>query len=164
MRAVVQRVRSASVSVDGEVISSIGPGLLCLVGIRDGDVAADAEFLARKILNSRLWPNEKNKAWDCSVTQQGYEVLCVSQFTLYGRLSGNRPDFSRAMPPLEAREFYASFLERLQAGYAPERVADGRFGAMMAVESVNDGPVTIILDSERPAQAGSVASSLDGVA
>ena len=158
MRAVVQRVTSASVSVEGELVSAIGPGLLCLIGLREGDTPADAEFIARKLLNMRLWPSEK-KAWDLSVTAQGYELLCVSQFTLHGRLSGNKPDFSKAMGPVAARECYAAFLDRLRAGYRADGVKDGVFGAMMAVDLVNDGPVTFVLDSEKP--GGSVASSLD---
>jgi D-tyrosyl-tRNA(Tyr) deacylase len=155
MRAVVQRVASASVSVDGQIVSQIGPGLLCLIGLRDGDGAGDAEFLARKLLNMRLWATD-SKAWDLSVASKGYEILCVSQFTLYGRLQGNKPDFSRAMPPGEAREQYAALLERLRAGYEPGRVKDGVFGAMMAVELVNDGPVTFMLDS----QGGGAAADL----
>lgn len=158
MRAVVQRVRNASVTIDGEIVQ-IGPGLLCLIGLRDGDTPADAEFIARKILNMRLWASER-KAWDLSVTQQGFEVLCVSQFTLFGRLNGNKPDFSKAMPPQDARDFYHEFLERLRRDYSPEKVLDGRFGAKMDVQLVNDGPVTFILDSEKPAN-GSVASLLD---
>lgn len=158
MRAVVQRVTNASVSVDGEIVSKIGPGLLCLIGISEGDQESDAEFIARKILNIRLWPSEK-KAWDLNVQQQQYELLCVSQFTLYGRLKGNKPDFSKAMGPQPARELYDKFVLRLQQSYAADKVKDGVFGAMMAVELVNDGPVTFLLDSEKP--LGSVASSLD---
>lgn len=154
MRAVVQRVRSASVTVDGEVISSIGPGLLCLIGVKDGDSEADSEFIARKLLNMRLWPTEK-KAWDESVVSKGFEVLCVSQFTLYGRLSGNKPDFSKAMPPQEARSLYSRFIDRLRRDYHADKVQDGRFGAKMDVELVNDGPVTFILDSDKPANGGS---------
>jgi D-tyrosyl-tRNA(Tyr) deacylase len=135
MRAVVQRVTSASVTVDGELVSRIGPGLLCLIGVRDGDTDADAEFIARKLLNCRLWPSEK-KAWDLSVTAQGYELLCVSQFTLHGRLSGNKPDFSKAKGPAAARDFYGAFVERLRSTYRPEAVKDGVFGAMMSVELV----------------------------
>jgi D-tyrosyl-tRNA(Tyr) deacylase len=158
MRAIVQRVTSAAVTVDGEQVSRIGPGLLCLIGIRDGDQDSDAEFIARKLLNIRLWPTEK-KAWDLNVQHQDMELLCVSQFTLYGRLKGNKTDFSKAMGPVAAREFYSSFIDRLRQQYNPEKVKDGVFGAMMQVELVNDGPVTFIIDSENPNQ--SIASSLD---
>jgi D-tyrosyl-tRNA(Tyr) deacylase len=162
MRAVIQRVTSASVSVDGEQISRIGPGLLCLIGIRDGDQESDAEFIAKRILNMRLWRSEK-KAWDLNVKMQEFEVLCVSQFTLYGRLKkpNTGPDFSKAMGPQSAREFYSSFLDRLRQQYNPEKIKDGMFGAMMQVELVNDGPVTLIIDSENP--SASVASSLDEI-
>lgn len=141
------------------MISEIGPGLLCLIGLRDGETTSDAEFMARKILNMRLWPSE-GKAWDLNVMQSQFQVLCVSQFTLYGRLSGNKPDFSQAMPPLKAREFYQDFIERLRRDYSVSNVLDGRFGAKMDVSLVNDGPVTFILDSEKPS-TGSIASSLD---
>ena len=107
MRAVVQRVKSASVEVDGQVVSSIGEGLLCLVGVSRDDTDRDAEFLSRKILNLRFFPNpEKNgKAWDLSAPASGREILLVSQFTLYAKLKGNSFDFSQAMAPADAREF-----------------------------------------------------------
>eukprot|EP00887_Chlorella_sp_A99_P004923 scaffold4.g4923.t1 len=156
MRAVVQRV-------DGQVVSAIGPGLLCLVGVRDGDGEAQAEWLARRILGVRLWSNEAGgKAWDQSVVARGYEVLCVSQFTLCGRLKGNKPDFTKAMPPGAARDFYGGFLARLRRDYAADRVKDGVFGAMMQVQLVNDGPVTMVLDSEAgPDSSMGSISSLD---
>jgi D-tyrosyl-tRNA(Tyr) deacylase len=148
MRAVVQRVLSASVSVEGEgVISQIGPGLLCLVGLTATDDLADVDFVARKLLGMRLWQGSNGKAWDLSAPQMNYDILCVSQFTLYGRLQGNKPDFSRAMAPGPARELYAALLGRLRTGYQEDRVHDGVFGAMMSVELVNDGPVTLIIDS-----------------
>ncbi|GAQ90407.1 D-Tyr-tRNA(Tyr) deacylase [Klebsormidium nitens] len=149
MRAVVQRVVSAKVEVGGEIVSQIGPGLCVLVGILETDTASDAEFLSRKILNMRLWDDvKKGKAWDQSVSQRGYEVLLVSQFTLYGFLKGNKPDFHVAMKPQLAKEFYEGFVERVRREYRPEMVKDGIFGAMMQVHSVNDGPVTMLLDSK----------------
>ncbi|KAL4418846.1 hypothetical protein ABPG77_004443 [Micractinium sp. CCAP 211/92] len=165
MRAVVQRVKSASVEVDGQIVSSIGPGLLCLVGLRDTDTAADADFIARKILGLRMWSNgEGSRAWDQSVVQKGYEVLCVSQFTLFARYKGNKLDFSKAMPPAEARGAYAAFLEGLRRQHGEARVKDGVFGAMMDVSLVNDGPVTILLDSADPGNAslGSAGGSSMG--
>lgn len=141
-------MKSASVEVDGEVISRIGPGLMCLIGAAAGDTDKDAEYIGRKILNMRLFANpESSKAWDKSVADCAYEVLCVSQFTLLGRLKGNKPDYSKAMPPQEAREYYAAFIQRLRKDYAAERVKDGAFGAMMNVTLENDGPVTFNLDS-----------------
>ena len=148
MRAVIQRVRTGSVSVDGSVVSSIGPGLMCLIGIREGDSDADVEYIARKLLNVRLWESEK-KAWDLSVMSKEFEVLCVSQFTLYGRLKGNSPDYSQAAKPQKARELYSSLLDKLKQTYTPGKIKDGIFGAKMDVEIVNDGPVTLVIDSDQ---------------
>eukprot|EP00271_Cylindrocystis_brebissonii_P010575 TRINITY_DN26807_c0_g1_i1.p1 TRINITY_DN26807_c0_g1~~TRINITY_DN26807_c0_g1_i1.p1 ORF type:complete len:167 (-),score=19.50 TRINITY_DN26807_c0_g1_i1:296-796(-) len=154
MRVVVQRVLSAKVEVDGQTVSQIGPGLCVLAGIMDGDTQVDAEFMCNKILNMRLWPNESkgDKPWDQSVLHREFEILFVSQFTLYGQMKGNKPDFHRAMPPQLARPFYDSFLERCRRAYkgGPERIKDGIFGAMMQVHLVNDGPVTMCLDSRKP--------------
>lgn len=149
MRAVVQRVASASVEVDGRTVSEIGPGLLVLVGLHDSDSDADAEYICRKVLNMRLFPNETTgKAWDLNVVQKNYEVLLVSQFTLYGMLKGNKPDFHVAMPPERAKPFYASVVERFGKSYCPDAIKDGVFGAMMKVNLVNDGPVTMQIDSQ----------------
>ncbi|CAL8464211.1 g3746 [Coccomyxa elongata] len=151
MRTVVQRVRSASVEVDGKLVSSIGPGLLCLIGVRDTDTVADQEFLCRKLLNFRIWPSEdSSKSWDQNVVQKGYELLLVSQFTLYAMAKGNKPDYHLAMPPDQAREFYQQFLERVRTEYQGDRIKDGVFGAMMNVSLVNDGPVTLQFDSQNP--------------
>ncbi|WIA13316.1 hypothetical protein OEZ85_006899 [Tetradesmus obliquus] len=148
MRAVIQRVTSASVEVEGKIISKIGRGWLCLVGVTDDDVDADAEYLVKKIMRTRAWPDpENNSPWAKDVAGIDGEVLLVSQFTLYGRLKKPKPDFSKAMGPDKARDFYQSFVERMRAAYQPDRVHDGVFGAMMNVELVNDGPVTFMLDS-----------------
>ncbi|XP_024024763.1 D-aminoacyl-tRNA deacylase [Morus notabilis] len=151
MRAVVQRVASASVEVEGRTVSEIGPGLLVLVGIHDSDSDSDAEFICRKVLNMRLFPNEATgRGWDQNVMQRNYEVLLVSQFTLYGFLKGNKPDFHVAMPPQKAEPFYASLVDRFKNSYNPDKIKDGVFGAMMKVNLVNDGPVTMQLDSQSP--------------
>ncbi|KAL8032504.1 hypothetical protein ABFX02_13G100500 [Erythranthe guttata] len=148
MRAVVQRVASASVEVEGRTVSAIGPGLLVLVGLHETDVESDAEYICRKVLNMRLFPNDNTgKTWDQNVMQRNYEVLLVSQFTLYGVLKGNKPDFHVAMPPDAAKTFYASLVEKFQKSYRIDAVKDGVFGAMMKVNLVNDGPVTLQLDS-----------------
>ncbi|XP_075488393.1 uncharacterized protein LOC142527462 [Primulina tabacum] len=148
MRAVVQRVTSASVEVEGRTVSAIGPGLLVLVGLHETDVESDAEYICRKVLNMRLFPSEKTgKSWDQNVVQRNYEVLLVSQFTLFGVLKGNKPDFHVAMPPEAAKPFYASLVEKFQKAYKMDAVKDGVFGAMMKVNLVNDGPVTMQLDS-----------------
>ncbi|XP_020575258.1 D-tyrosyl-tRNA(Tyr) deacylase [Phalaenopsis equestris] len=150
MRAIVQRVLSAGVEVEGRLVSEIGPGLLVLVGIHESDGEADADYICRKVLNMRLFPNEKSgKAWDQSVMQRNFGVLLVSQFTLYGILKGNKPDFHVAMPPNKAKEFYASLVEKFRKSYTADVVKDGIFGAMMKVNLVNDGPVTMQLDSSQ---------------
>ncbi|RCV23387.1 hypothetical protein SEVIR_5G002100v4 [Setaria viridis] len=158
MRAVVQRVLSASVEVEGRVVSAIGPGLLVLVGVHEADTDSDADYICRKVLNMRLFPNENTgKAWDQSVMQRNFEVLLVSQFTLYGILKGNKPDFHVAMPPAKAKPFYASLVEKFQRSYSADSVKDGVFGAMMKVSLVNDGPVTMQVDS--PSLQGAAQSS-----
>uniref|UniRef100_A0A1D1ZIF6 D-aminoacyl-tRNA deacylase n=1 Tax=Anthurium amnicola TaxID=1678845 RepID=A0A1D1ZIF6_9ARAE len=148
MRAVVQRVASASVEVEGRIVSEIGPGLLVLVGLHDSDTEADADYICRKVLNMRLFPNEQNgKTWDQSVVQRNYGVLLVSQFTLYGILKGNKPDFHVAMPPQRAKLFYSSLVDKFRRSYTADAIKDGIFGARMKVQLVNDGPVTMQLDS-----------------
>ncbi|XP_020689059.1 D-aminoacyl-tRNA deacylase isoform X1 [Dendrobium catenatum] len=123
MRAIVQRVLSASVEVEGRLVSEIGPGLLVFIGIHESDVEADADYICRKVLNMRLFPNEKSgKAWDQSVMQRSFGVLLVSQFTLYGILKGNKPDFHVAMPPDKAKEFYASLVKKFQKSYTEDIV------------------------------------------
>jgi len=149
MRVVIQRVSSAHVTVQGQLVSKIGPGLCVLVGLSRNDTEKDAEYMCRKILNTRLWPNKDGRPWSMSVAQQNYEVLLVSQFTLHCVLKGNKPDFHNAMNPDQAKLFWSSFVGRVQKAYLPLRVFDGVFGAMMAVSLVNDGPVTITLDSAR---------------
>lgn len=102
----------------------------------------------------RIWPSTASsggdqKAWDTSVKDNGYEILCVSQFTLCGRLKGNKPDFSKAMPPLQAKAMYEKLLDRLKKDYDADKIKDGVFGALMEVSIQNSGPVTITLDSSK---------------
>ncbi len=140
MRAVVQRVSSASVSVDGETLAAIGPGLLVLLGVRVGDGEEEADRLVRKLRALRVFEDAGGRM-NLSLEQAGGELLCVSNFTVYGDASkGNRPSFVAAAPPEEAERLYERVLEGLAA-------KGGRFGAHMAVELVNDGPVTVILDT-----------------
>ncbi|KAL2649661.1 hypothetical protein R1flu_017789 [Riccia fluitans] len=154
MRAVLQRVISARVEVEGHIVSQIGPGLLVLVGLLDSDTEKDAEYICRKILNTRIFHNEETgRSWDLNVMQKGYEVLLVSQFTLYGMLKGNKLDFHVAMPPERAKTCYESFVQRVSKAYKSDAVKDGLFGAMMQVHLVNDGPVTIQLDSRKDTTA-----------
>jgi D-aminoacyl-tRNA deacylase len=138
MRAVVQRVSRASVSVDGEQVAAIGPGLLVLLGVGEGDGEAQAVRLADKVRALRIFDDEDGRMNEALGER---EVLCVSQFTLYGDTrKGNRPSFTGAAPPELAEPLYARFSDRLDA-------KRGSFGARMAVELVNDGPVTLILEA-----------------
>ena len=192
MLAVIQRVKSASVAIDSQTVSSIQDGLLVLVGISADATPADSEYIQRKILNTRLWDDGSGKTWSKSVTQRDYQVLCVSQFTLHGFLKGNKPDFHLSMPPDQAKTLYNGLVNSLKAAYNKDEkggkgvkggkggglgkngggkknettpsltaldvqppppdfaalVQDGLFGADMAVTLVNDGPVTLILDSK----------------
>jgi D-tyrosyl-tRNA(Tyr) deacylase len=139
VRAIVQRVASASVSVDGEPGSAIGPGLLVLLGVRRGDTVEQADRMIRKLLALRIFEDPGGKM-NLSVADTQGEVLCVSQFTLYGDTrKGNRPSFVDAAAPDEAEPLY----EHVRAGLGAR---GGRFGAHMQVELVNDGPVTVLVD------------------
>lgn len=147
MRAVVQRVRAASVSAAEETVGNIGAGLLVLVGVREDDSAADAEYVADKVVNLRIFEDEAGKL-NRSLLETGGAALVVSQFTLYGDArKGRRPSFTEAARGDEARRLYETVCARVAAaGVSVER---GVFGAEMQVALVNDGPVTILLDSRR---------------
>ncbi|XP_031998044.1 D-aminoacyl-tRNA deacylase 1 isoform X1 [Hylobates moloch] len=155
MKAVVQRVTRASVTVGGEQISAIGRGICVLLGISLEDTQKELEHMVRKILNLRVFEDESGKHWSKSVMDKQYEILCVSQFTLQCVLKGNKPDFHLAMPTEQAEGFYNSFLEHLRKTYRPELIKDGKFGAYMQVHIQNDGPVTIELESPAPGTATS---------
>jgi D-tyrosyl-tRNA(Tyr) deacylase len=152
MRAVIQRVSSASVTVDGAVAGRIGAGLLVLLGVGKGDTEADAETLARKIVELRVFQDEAGKM-NLSVKDTGGALLVVSQFTLYGDTrKGRRPSFDLAAPPEEARRLYEKFVEAARAqGVAVET---GVFQAMMSVSLVNEGPVTFLVESRDPSRSG----------
>lgn len=146
MRAVVQRVRKATVSVNGEVVGAIDRGLLVFLGVRKDDTEKDLEFMVRKIPRLRVFEDSDGKM-NLSVLDIGGAILCVSQFTLYGDCRrGLRPSFDEAALPDMARHYYEAFISRLRDEGIP--VASGVFGAFMAVELVNDGPVTILLESK----------------
>jgi D-aminoacyl-tRNA deacylase len=145
LRIVLQRVKEASVTVAGEKISDIGPGLLLLVGVADGDGEPEADWLAEKTAELRIMPDEDGKM-NLSVRDMGGAVLAVSQFTLLADTrKGKRPSFVKAAPPEEAARLFDYFCERLLSAGVAE-VETGRFGAMMDVHLVNDGPVTIVLE------------------
>ncbi|KAI8989811.1 D-tyrosyl-tRNA deacylase [Trametes punicea] len=150
MRAIVQRVSSASVTVDSEVISSIGRGFMILVGIGRDDTATDVETLSKQILSLKAFSDETTGTmWKKTVKDIDGEVLCVSQFTLFANTSKGKPDFHRAMASGPSRDLYGSFLKRMGDLYRPEKIQDGRFGAMMDVRLTNEGPVTFTLDSRK---------------
>jgi D-tyrosyl-tRNA(Tyr) deacylase len=145
VRALVQRVTRASVRVEGELVSEIGPGLLVLLGVARQDTTADADWIAEKVRALRIFPDAQGRMNEPLGERS---VLCVSQFTLYGDArKGTRPSYVQAAPPERAEPLYERVCERLGA-------ARGVFGAMMAVELVNDGPVTLMVESPRRPTAG----------
>ncbi len=147
MRAVVQRVSRAQVGVGGELVGRIDAGLLVLLGVGKDDTPADAEYLAAKVVGLRIFEDESGKM-NQSVVEIGGAVLAVSQFTLYGDVrKSKRPSFDDAAPPQLAKELYEHFVRKVRE--AGVKCETGRFQAMMQVELVNDGPVTILLDSKR---------------
>lgn len=146
MKAVVQRVRHAAVRIEGRAVGEIQTGLLVLLGIGKNDTPADADWMIHKLLGLRIFPDDAGKM-NRSVTDVAGGILVVSQFTLYGDVcKGYRPSFSDAMLPAQAEEFYRQFMVKLRSA-TDLPVAEGQFAAMMDVELVNDGPVTIVLDS-----------------
>ena len=147
MRAVLTRVKSASVTIDNEVVGSIGKGFLILLGVGPEDTASDCRYLAEKALGLRVFEDENGKM-NLGLAEVGGQVLVVSQFTLYGNCrKGRRPSFIEAANPQLGNELYEQFLKDCaDLGYPPQH---GRFGADMQVASVNDGPVTLILDTEQ---------------
>ena len=147
MRAVIQRVTRAKVTVNGETTGEIGNGLLVLLGVATGDTNVDADYLAEKIVGLRIFEDPDGKM-NLSVADTAGALLVVSQFTLYGDVRrGKRPSFDAAAPPKQARQLYEYFVEKIRgAGLTCET---GRFQEMMQVELVNEGPVTILLDSTK---------------
>lgn len=149
MRAVVQRVKRASVSVGGETVGEIGAGMLILLGVENGDAERDLEWLVSRLARVRIFDDGEGKM-NLSVRDVGGNALVVSQFTLFGSMKkGSRPSFNRAAVPADAVPLYEKFVSALSAALGKD-VPTGRFGAMMDVELVNDGPVTLVLDSRAP--------------
>lgn len=147
MRVVFQRVERASVTVEGEEIASIGAGALILLGVGKEDSSQDVETLARRVARLRVFADADDKM-NLSLSDIGGECLVVSQFTLYGDCSkGRRPSFARACPPQTAEALYLEFVDALRAHDVP--VQTGRFGANMSVSLCNDGPVTMLLDTDK---------------
>lgn len=147
MRAVVQRVKRASVTVDGKVVGSIGSGVLILLGIEAADASEDIDWLCGKICRMRIF-NDEAGVMNVSLEENGAAALVVSQFTLHASTKkGNRPSYIKAARPEQAEPMYEQFKSKL-SGMLNQPVASGIFGAMMDVELVNDGPVTILMDSK----------------
>ena len=147
MRAVVQLVKKASVTIDESMVSEIGPGLVVLLGVHKNDTSRDAQILAEKIAHLRIFPDQ-GKLMNLSVLAVGGEMLVVSQFSLYGDCKkGRRPSYSEAAPPELAEELYEMFIRKTSK--LNIQVASGKFQAMMDVELVNQGPVTLLLDTAK---------------
>ncbi|BAY19346.1 D-tyrosyl-tRNA(Tyr) deacylase [Anabaenopsis circularis NIES-21] len=148
MRVIIQRVKSSQVTVNGETIGKIGRGLNLLVGIADTDTDAELDWMVRKCLELRLFPDEEGgDRWQKSVQEINGELLVVSQFTLYGDCrKGRRPSFDRSASPQTAEDSYNSFVKKLHASGL--NIETGKFGAMMQVSIENDGPVTLLLERE----------------
>ncbi|KFY41872.1 hypothetical protein V494_02741 [Pseudogymnoascus sp. VKM F-4513 (FW-928)] len=152
MKAILQRVISASVTVDKQVVSSIGKGILVLAAVAPGDTEKEVDALAAKVIKMRLWDDEETGGrWKHNVQDIAGDVLCVSQFTLLANTKkGSKPDFHGAMGGEQAKELYQRFVSKVGEGYKPEKVKDGVFQAMMEVALVNDGPVTLEMSVEPP--------------
>jgi D-tyrosyl-tRNA(Tyr) deacylase len=147
MRAVIQKVKNSSVTVDGEIVGRIGKGLLVLLGVSNDDSEKDANYLVEKTLNLRIFEDSDDKMNLSLLDIQG-EILVVSQFTLYGDARrGRRPSFIEAAPPEKANQLYEYFVSEIRKKLL--QVETGKFQAMMEVSLVNDGPVTILLDSKK---------------
>ena len=147
MRAVVQRVTEASVSIDGKLTASIGKGMVALLGIEKGDSDVDTDYIIRKLTGLRIFPDDNGKM-TLDVGEINGSILVVSQFTLLADTrKGRRPSFEKAEEPIRAKEIYEKFMRKIKEGGTA--VAEGEFQAMMEISLVNDGPVTIILDSRK---------------
>ncbi|MEI7499542.1 MAG: D-aminoacyl-tRNA deacylase [Bacteroidota bacterium] len=146
MRAVIQRVSCSSVAIDSEITGKIGPGLLVFLGIESCDNQEDIKWLCTKLINLRIF-NDEAGVMNCSIDVSGGDILVISQFTLYASTKkGNRPSYTRAAKPETAIPLYNKFIAHLEQ-LLGKAVQTGRFGAMMEVSLVNDGPVTIIIDT-----------------
>ena len=167
MRIIIQRVIDGCVTVDGVTVGQIGRGLTLLVGLNKKDTESDVLKWADKVLSVRLWdevlvegssPETKPRRWHSNLVQNNFGILVVSQFTLFCKMKGNKPDFHDALDGSEARVLFDKFVERLRAKYIPEMVQTGRFGEYMNVKLTNDGPVTLVWDSEKSTDSESEMS------
>lgn len=160
MRIIIQRVIESSVTVEGKVVGQVGRGLMLLVGLNKKDTEESVNRWADKVLTVRLWDqilpegapeDAKPKRWTSNVVQNSFGILVVSQFTLYSKMKGTKPDFHDALEGELARGLFDKFVARLRSKYLPEKVQTGAFGEMMDVHIRNDGPVTLIWDSDKSA-------------
>ena len=148
MKAVVQIVKEASVEVSGEIVGSIGRGMMILLGVMEGDTESDMDFLIEQLVKMRTF-SDGEKSFELSIDEIKGEVLVVSQFTLAGRMvKGRRPEFTTAMNPKDAEVMYNKFVDKLKS--YDLKVATGEFGAYMEVNLINDGPITYVFDSKNP--------------
>lgn len=149
MKVIIQRVAKGSVAIDNTVTGKIDRGYVVLVGVREGDTEDNARHLARKTVNLRIFPDD-NQLMNRSIQDIDGQILVISQFTLYADTrKGNRPSFNKAGPPEKAKLLYDVFVHSLKDMMGEERIATGSFGAMMTVEIINDGPVTIELNTDQ---------------
>jgi D-tyrosyl-tRNA(Tyr) deacylase len=159
MRALVQRVKKCQVHIDGKVHSTIGPGMLIFLGVRRGDAEEDAQYLADRCAALRIFEDQQEKM-NLSVKDIDGSAIVVSQFTLYADTRrGNRPGFTDAAPPDIAEDLYEKFVKHLRDSLGESRVATGVFRAMMDVELINDGPVTVMIESKSDASGQSEIKS-----
>ena len=156
MRLTIQRVKSASVTVENELVGKIGYGILVLLGFSKHDTDKNIKKAAQKMLKIRLWDtikdetkeNQKIKSWATNLVQNKYDILVVSQFTLYGYMNGNKPDFHNSMKSEQAKVYYEEFIQILRDSYPNGNIQTGAFGQMMNVSLENDGPVTFNMEYE----------------
>lgn len=149
VKLVLQRVKRGSVKVDDKIVGKIDKGIVVLIGIHRDDTIKDIEWAVNRLLKYSLWEDEEGRGWKKCITDIDGELLLVSQFTLYARPNGKKPDFSHSMKPDEAQNLYNKFVELVKNSYKPEKVQTGQFQALMEVELVNDGPVTMIFESAK---------------
>lgn len=149
MKVIIQRVLSASVTVEHKLISSIGKGILVFAAIAPWDTEKDIDRLVTKLLKLRIWDDESGSKWKKNVCDISGEILCVSQFTLLASTKrGTKPNFRGALGSSQAKDLYEQFVSKIRGSYSPEKVKDGIFQAMMEVALINDGPVTLEMSTE----------------
>lgn len=153
MRAIVQRVMSGAVTAEGEVVGSIGQGLVVLLGISRDDDHKDSDFVIRKLLSLKLFGDGSEKRWQKNVKESGFELLIISQFTLCHTFKGTKPDFHLSMGAESSKPFFEEFIERIKKEYQADKIQTGKFGHHMDIDLKLDGPVTLVIDSPEKKKA-----------